>query len=225
MKKMFVVVGLGLLAACADPISDAKEAVKIMAVNPRGIEYRDVRVIGNDVVCGEYMEDDRWGDGPGFVPFVVREGAASLKPTEVDINIFCAEDPDAALQSELGIGPANKQNTSLVKIYSDLTSLANALESYRADFNGYPSMITHKGLQALIKPRRGSPDPADTYIAAIPQDPWGEDYVYRTPRILHGAKDKYELFTLGKDGKSGGEGENADVGAQHLPYLDHVGGL
>ena len=225
MKKMLVLVGLCLLTACADPIDDAREAVKNKAVNPRGIEYREIQVARNDVVCGEFMEQERWGEGPGFQKFIVREGEADIRPSDTDVAIFCSEDPAAALNKELGIGPVKKDNANLVKIYADLSRLATALEDYRSGYSKYPSQATQNGLLELTKPPRGSPDPKASYIAEIPQDPWGRDYTYRVPRILHGAKDKYELFTLGKDGKSGGEGENADVGAQHLPYLDHVGGL
>jgi type II secretion system protein G len=225
VRTLLVLLTLSLLAACADPVEEAKEAVKAGVTHPRGIDYRDLQVLRNDVVCGEFMEDDRWGEGPGFQPFIFRGGKAHLRPSELDLKIFCSPDPASALQSELGIGPVSRQNTSLVKVYSDLSTLAAALEAYKADFGEYPSVVKMKGLQALTKPRRGSPDPKDTYIAEIPLDPWGQEYTYHTPRILHGAKDKYELFTLGRDGKIGGTGEDADIGSHHLAYLDHVGGL
>lgn len=38
-------------------------------------------------------------------------------------------------------------------------------------------------------------------------DPWGNDYVYTYP----GTHGKYDLFSCGKDGKPGGEGEDADI--------------
>ena len=225
VKKLLVLLALSMLAACADPVEDAKEAVKAKAKNPRGIEYRDQQVFHNDVVCGEYREDDRWGEGPGFQPFVVREGEAYLAPSDADVTIFCSEDPAVAIQSTLGIGPVNSQNTSLVKVYSDLSSLSAALEAYYADYNEFPSLITNKGLEALTRPRRGSAEPKDTYLAEIPVDPWGEAYIYKKPRLLHGVKGRYELYTLGRDKKEGGTGEDADVGSQHLAYLDHIGGL
>ena len=225
VRTLLILITISLLAACADPVEEAKEAVKARATHPRGIQYRELQVLRNDVVCGEFMEDDRWGEGPGFQPFFVRNGEAHLRPSELDLKIFCGTDPASALQSELGIGPVNRENASLVKVYSDLSTLTAALEAYRTDFGEYPSQVTRKGLQALTRPRRGSPDPEDTYIVDVPLDPWGQEYTYHTPRILHGAKDKYELFTLGRDGKIGGAGEDADIGSQHLAYLDHVGDL
>ena len=43
---------------------------------------------------------------------------------------------------------------------------------------------------------------------AVPNDPWGRPYVYRAP----GQKGDFELFSYGRDGKSGGVGEDADIG-------------
>ena len=44
---------------------------------------------------------------------------------------------------------------------------------------------------------------------ALPQDPWGQPYQYSVP----GANGQpFALFSLGGDGKRGGEGIDADVG-------------
>jgi general secretion pathway protein G len=41
----------------------------------------------------------------------------------------------------------------------------------------------------------------------IPNDAWGNAYVYRYP----GEHGDYDLFSLGADAQEGGEGENADI--------------
>jgi general secretion pathway protein G len=41
----------------------------------------------------------------------------------------------------------------------------------------------------------------------VPKDPWGNDYQYRAP----GEHGEYDLLSLGKDGRPGGEGEDADL--------------
>ena len=43
---------------------------------------------------------------------------------------------------------------------------------------------------------------------AVPVDPWGKPYLYRLP----GEKGEVDIYSLGRDGKAGGEGEDADVG-------------
>lgn len=89
---------------------------------------------------------------------------------------------------------------------AQLDALGKALDQYRLDTGRYPS--AEQGLDALWN------KPADEtrwwgpYLRkAPPKDPWGRDYVYRMP----GQHGEYDLFSLGKDGREGGEGENADV--------------
>jgi general secretion pathway protein G len=95
---------------------------------------------------------------------------------------------------------------------TQLKALGTALETYRLDTGGYPS--TEQGLAALRdRPTLGTA-PANwrgPYVReAIPQDPWGRPYVYRFPGTRTPAT--FDLFTLGKDGKEGGEAEDADRG-------------
>ena len=42
---------------------------------------------------------------------------------------------------------------------------------------------------------------------AVPKDPWGRDYVYRSP----GEHGEFDLVSLGRDGRVGGEGEDGDI--------------
>ena len=47
----------------------------------------------------------------------------------------------------------------------------------------------------------------------VPQDPWGNPYLY----VFPGAHGKaYDLYTLGADGQPGGDGVNADIGNWNL---------
>jgi general secretion pathway protein G len=97
---------------------------------------------------------------------------------------------------------------------TQIKALGTALETYRLDTGSYPS--TDQGLGALReRPTRGAV-PATwrgPYVReAIPQDPWGRAYVYRFPGARGAAT--FDLYTLGKDGKDGGEGEDADRGVR-----------
>jgi general secretion pathway protein G len=40
-----------------------------------------------------------------------------------------------------------------------------------------------------------------------PADPWGNPYVYKYP----GENSEFDLFSLGRDGQPGGEGDAADI--------------
>ena len=85
----------------------------------------------------------------------------------------------------------------------------SALDSFYLDVGRYPT--TEEGLKALIK--RPDSVPEDKWKGPylpktkIPKDPWGNDYVYKCP----GEHGKYDLYSLGADGKEGGEGENKDI--------------
>jgi general secretion pathway protein G len=85
-----------------------------------------------------------------------------------------------------------------------------ALDQYRLDNDYYPS--TAQGLEALRTAPQGEPAARNwrgPYLRkAVPLDPWGRPYVYRS------ATGPYELYSFGRDGKEGGEGEDRDVGRE-----------
>ena len=88
-----------------------------------------------------------------------------------------------------------KSETQVARAQID--ALEKALDQYRLDNRRYPT--SEEGL-AAIQP----------YLKrAVPNDPWGRPYVYRAP----GQRAEFEVFSYGRDGKAGGSGEDADVGA------------
>jgi general secretion pathway protein G len=90
---------------------------------------------------------------------------------------------------------------------AQIESLEKALDQYRLDMRRYPS--TEEGLQALIAKPADAQAWSGPYLKkAVPLDPWGRSYVYRTP----GQKGDFELVSYGRDGKPGGSGEDADIG-------------
>ncbi|MBI5336018.1 MAG: type II secretion system major pseudopilin GspG [Burkholderiales bacterium] len=89
---------------------------------------------------------------------------------------------------------------------AQMDGLQKALDQYRLDVGRYPS--SEQGLAALWSKPGDEPRWAGPYLSkAVPQDPWGRDYLYRSP----GEHGEYDLATLGKDGREGGDGENQDV--------------
>jgi general secretion pathway protein G len=90
---------------------------------------------------------------------------------------------------------------------AQIESIEKALDQYRLDMRRYPS--AEEGLQVLVaKPENASAWSGPYLKKAVPSDPWGHPYVYRTP----GQKGEFELFSYGRDGKPGGTGEDADIG-------------
>jgi len=91
----------------------------------------------------------------------------------------------------------------------DIQTLVGVLKLYKLDNGFYPS--TAQGLQALVKKPETDPVPRNwkqPYIDQLPKDPWDRPYQYLNPGV-HGSID---VFTLGADGESGGEENNADIG-------------
>ena len=93
---------------------------------------------------------------------------------------------------------------------SDIETISQALELYRLDNGIYPSL--DQGLGALVERPTIAPEPRnwnpDGYLKKTPVDPWGNDYVYLQP----GTHGRFDLYSLGADGREGGEGLNADIG-------------
>lgn len=89
--------------------------------------------------------------------------------------------------------------------------LRSAVENLRLDIGRYPT--ADEGLGALVRA------PADPAAAArwrgpylddkLPQDPWGNAYQY-APSSSEGQA--FALYSLGSDGKRGGEGDAKDIG-------------
>jgi len=85
-------------------------------------------------------------------------------------------------------------------------NLKSALDLFRFDVGRYPT--TAEGLEALVtNPGVQNWDGPYLNKKALPKDPWGREYQYRSP----GEHDDFDLFSLGADGAEGGEGENADA--------------
>ncbi len=91
---------------------------------------------------------------------------------------------------------------------SQIETFENAIEQFRLDVGRLPTQ--EEGLQAL----RVRPSTVDQskwngpYLQKdVPLDPWGNAYVYRCP----GEHGEYDILSFGRDGKEGGEGEDADI--------------
>ncbi len=95
------------------------------------------------------------------------------------------------------------------RVQQDLRGIESALKFYRLDNFSYPT--SEQGLGALVA------KPADPniknwktggYLDRLPEDPWGNQYQYLSP----GNNGEIDIYTLGRDGRPGGEGVDADVG-------------
>ena len=101
-------------------------------------------------------------------------------------------------------GQIGKSQTKVTRAQID--GLSKALDQYRIDTGHYPN--TEQGLAALTRLPAAEPQWAGPYISkALPKDPWGHDYRYAAP----GEHGDYDLQSFGRDGRAGGDGEDADI--------------
>ena len=85
--------------------------------------------------------------------------------------------------------------------------LSGVLDLYRLEVGRYPT--SSEGLEALMEEPPDAPDWNGPYLKKVDAltDPWRRPYVYLSP----GEHGEYDLYSLGKDGAGGGDGENEDV--------------
>ena len=88
-----------------------------------------------------------------------------------------------------------------------IQSFSNALDLFYLDAGRYPS--SSEGLAALVQPTAGVAGWNGPYLkgGAVPKDPWGTPYVYRSP----GQHGPYEVISYGSDRQEGGTGLAADI--------------
>jgi general secretion pathway protein G len=95
------------------------------------------------------------------------------------------------------------------KARADFKQLQTALKLYKIDNFVFPT--GEQGLEALVTKPSLSPVPRNWksggYIEQLQMDPWGRPYLYMSPGEGH----EYDIYTLGADGVSGGEGPAADL--------------
>lgn len=97
---------------------------------------------------------------------------------------------------------------------TQMKQLEAALSFYQMDNGRFPT--TEQGLQALVQPPTSAPEPRSYrpggYLQGgkLPEDAWGHPFQYEMPGRNN--EQGFDLWSLGADGKAGGEGTDADVG-------------
>lgn len=89
----------------------------------------------------------------------------------------------------------DRANTT--KAQADIATLEQGIEMYRLNNATYPPSGE---LQALMTGK---------FVKRLPNDPWGRPYLYRNPGE-NGRE--FDIYSLGADGREGGEEDDADIG-------------
>ena len=100
------------------------------------------------------------------------------------------------------LGQARTQSAQV-----QIRNISTALELFYLHNGGYPAEKV--GLAALVQAPPDLPSWRGPYLKSAGglMDPWGRPYHYRMP----GRYGDFDSFTLGRDNKEGGTGEDRDV--------------
>jgi len=92
-----------------------------------------------------------------------------------------------------------------------IEQLGNSLDLYHLEVGHYPT--DQEGLQALVDRPQQAQAWNGPYLKNRQSliDPWGRPYVYKSP----GEHGDYDLYSLGADGREGGDGEDRDITSWH----------
>jgi general secretion pathway protein G len=111
----------------------------------------------------------------------------------------------AALVVPRMLGQADKAKVTAAK--AQINAFGTALGQYKLDTSTFPS--SEDGLKALrVKPQNVNRWEGPYLPQEVPNDPWGNAYLYKYPGE-HG--DEPDIMSYGADGQPGGEGINADI--------------
>lgn len=105
----------------------------------------------------------------------------------------------------IGFFEASKAKTAKIQI----SNISAALDLYFLTEGAYPT--EEQGLKALVERPAGSDNWGGPYLTRADGiiDPWNKPYIYKHP----GAHGKFDVSSLGADGKEGGGGEYQDLGS------------
>jgi len=207
-------------AGCASGVKKNEEALAEAMPN-KSSGFRNMATYPGNVTCGEYLDRDFQGF-PEYKAFVVVDTVANMRPSKLDVQIFCSDDPKSALNEALSID-FDEQLDSILSVMTDFEVLEQPLLAYEKENRYFP--WTEQGLAALVSPATvGNPPrnfPEGGYLSEIPSDPWGQPYDYVCEPFA-GVRIMYKLQSLGADGKTGGTGQDADLKYSHVKYFRHV---
>jgi len=88
-----------------------------------------------------------------------------------------------------------------------IEDLIASIELYHLEVGRFPS--TEEGLDALMRKPAGANNWNGPYIKKknLPTDPWGKPYHY----VFPGENGEFDIYSLGQDNATGGDGEAADI--------------
>ncbi|MBI1841719.1 MAG: type II secretion system major pseudopilin GspG [Verrucomicrobia bacterium] len=97
---------------------------------------------------------------------------------------------------------------------SQISTFGTALDAFEVDMGYYPR--GKNGLRDLVDPPRDAANWKGPYMKNdIPNDPWGNPYIYEYPGKRNAKS--YDLMSMGPDGRVGGDDDISNWQLQNQP--------
>jgi general secretion pathway protein G len=81
---------------------------------------------------------------------------------------------------------------------AEIGTIGAALDRYEIDNGSYPT--SEEGIVALMEAPSSAKNWKGPYLKKLPQDPWGNQYIYQRPGQHN---QDYDLYSMGPDGREG----------------------
>jgi len=209
VNRAIILMLAASLGGCASFVADYEERLVRSLPNQREVTISDTQTYPGKILCGEYTTLTGQGFTMRSSSFVVGSDFVLNNPSPDHLAVYCSKDPAGVLLERFGIGAADGDWSSLVRIRDDMLLIDAAIMRYYDQQHALP-----RSLDRLLDGDFGI-----TEEAMI--DPWGQTYGYRGG-LSGRSVPQYTLVSRGADAAPGGEGTAADISRELLPLLDHV---
>jgi general secretion pathway protein G len=144
--------------------------------------------------------------GWGFIAYELARWKYSQQPPRrliVPLSVLAIIVVSVSAALSIPVSSGRHHGFNKTAALAQLQVFRQALDKFERDNGRYPT--TAENLNALVTNPGGLPNwtpcfGADSSLASIPLDPWGNPYIYRCPGT--GGK-PYDLLSAGPDGKEG----------------------
>jgi len=89
------------------------------------------------------------------------------------------------------------QDAKITRARTDATTISGQIDQFEIDNSRFPT--NEEALAALLDPPPNCPGWKGPYLKSMPQDPWGNTYIYRVPG-QHNPR-SFDVYSAGPDGQ------------------------
>ncbi len=199
-----------IAAGCASYTQDYQQRLIDTLPYKGEVVFDDLARFPGDVLCGNFTSRNVLTNARVTAPFVVTPGEVLSKPSEAQRAVYCGRDAEGALFEHHGIGGPDADWATLERVVDDQARIEQAVFAF---YN--TNAVPPTRLEQLLDGDYGIRD------ATQLNDPWDRPYLYN-PGLAGRSVPQIKLQTLGRDGQSGGAGDDADVSNEHIDEITHV---